>query len=185
MIQFLTLSCFFSTLSSLLSALEMYLKNDMRSKFNLLNDLEVAIGFTSTMMTQQTYSGTTTIFPQVCLWDYCKLFTDQTVDDMKRYFQGGSVAAYQHVAMLKLHYKIAHALDECLATLEEMDDSPNDPPRRRRSQLMLKQSKSQTLHFAKLSTPRSESTIATVDDEYERGGFDGVDVAWRASPIEF
>ena len=57
----------------LLSALEMYLKNDMRSKMNLLNDLEVAIGFTSTMMTQQTYSGTTTIVPQVCLLDYFKV----------------------------------------------------------------------------------------------------------------
>jgi hypothetical protein len=53
----------------LLSALEMYLKNDMRSKFHFLNDLEVAIGFTSTMMTQ-TYSGSTTIVPQVCLKDY-------------------------------------------------------------------------------------------------------------------
>jgi hypothetical protein len=51
----------------------MYLKNDMRSKFVLLNDLEVAIGFTSTMMTQATYSGTTTIVPQVCLVDYLKV----------------------------------------------------------------------------------------------------------------
>ncbi|EED93346.1 predicted protein, partial [Thalassiosira pseudonana CCMP1335] len=77
-----------------LSALEMYLKNDMRAKFNLLNDLEVAVGFTSTMMAQQTYSGTTTIVPQVCLLDYFKLFADQNVDDMKRYFQGGKTAAY-------------------------------------------------------------------------------------------
>ena len=60
----------------LLSALEMYLKNDMRSKFHFLNDLEVAVGFTSTMMTQ-TYSGSTTIVPQVCLKDYflvCDIF---------------------------------------------------------------------------------------------------------------
>lgn len=28
----------------LLSAMEMYLKNDMRSKFHFLNDLEVAVG---------------------------------------------------------------------------------------------------------------------------------------------
>ncbi|KAL7519081.1 hypothetical protein ACHAWX_003878 [Stephanocyclus meneghinianus] len=111
----------------LLSALEMYLKNDMRSKMNLLNDLEVAIGFTSTLMTQQTYSGTTTIVPQVCLLDYFKVVAEQTVDDMKRYFLGGSVAAYQHVVMLKLHYEIAHALNECLATLEELDQSSNDP----------------------------------------------------------
>ena len=54
----------------LLSALEMYLKNDMRSKFHFLNDLDVAVGFTSTMMTQATYSGTTTIVPDTCLKDY-------------------------------------------------------------------------------------------------------------------
>jgi len=71
----------------LLAALEMYLKNDMISKFHFLNDLEVAVGFTSTMMTQ-TYSGTTTIVPQVCLRDFLVLFADQSIDDMKRYFQG-------------------------------------------------------------------------------------------------
>ena len=54
----------------LLSALEMYLKNDMRSKFHFLNDVDVAVGFTSTMMTQTTYSGTTTIVPDTCLKDY-------------------------------------------------------------------------------------------------------------------
>eukprot|EP00804_Cyclotella_cryptica_P004643 CCRYP_006955-RA/>CCRYP_006955-RA protein AED:0.07 eAED:0.07 QI:235/0.75/0.6/1/1/1/5/0/892 len=174
----------------LLSALEMYLKNDMRSKMNLLNDLEVAVGFTSTMMAQQTYSGTTTIVPQVCLFDYFKLFADQSVDDMKRYFQGGSVAAYQHVAMLKLHYKIAHALDECLASLEELDESSHDPPRRRRSQMILNKKIhiQGGLHFAKLETPKCDATLPTVDDEYDRGGFDGVDCAFgpgRTSPVDF
>jgi predicted acylesterase/phospholipase RssA len=59
----------------LLSALEMYLKNDMRSKFHFLNDLEVAVGFTSTMMTQ-VYSGSTTIVPQVCLRDFLVVSVD-------------------------------------------------------------------------------------------------------------
>lgn len=176
----------------LLSALEMYLKNDMRSKFHFLNDLEVAVGFTSTMMTQ-TYSGSTTIVPQVCLKDFFLLFADQSVDDMKRYFQGGSVAAYQHVAMLKLHYKIVHALDECLASLE-FDEAPKDPPRRRRSQLF--QQKGGGLHFTRLESKsniiqlRSDTTspASTVsggyisddehDDEYEQGGFDGVECAF-------
>ena len=65
---------------------------------------KVALGFTSTMMTQ-TYSGTTTIVPQVCLRDFIQLFGDQTLEDMNRYFQGGSVAAYQHVQMMRLHYR--------------------------------------------------------------------------------
>ncbi|KAL7436719.1 hypothetical protein ACHAXH_007375 [Discostella pseudostelligera] len=176
----------------LLSALEMYLKNDMRSKFHFLNDLEVAVGFTSTMMTQ-TYSGSTTIVPQVCLKDYLLLFGDQSVDDMKRYFQGGSVAAYQHIAMLKLHYKIAHALDECLARLE-YDEAPNDPPRRRLSQLHKQKSllsmasfptSGESLLFRKLDdmngTTHSNSVASDgyiIDDEHEKGGFDGVECAF-------
>ncbi len=53
----------------LLAALEMYLKSDMRAKFVFLNELEAAVSFTSTMMTQM-YSGTTTIVPQISISDY-------------------------------------------------------------------------------------------------------------------
>ncbi|KAL7542401.1 hypothetical protein ACHAXR_013404 [Thalassiosira sp. AJA248-18] len=191
----------------LLSALVMYLLNDMRSKFHFLNDLEVALGFTSTMMTQ-IYSGTTTIVPQVCVKDFflasvkvficiresnVTLFSDQSTDDMIRYFQGGAVAAYQHVGMLKLHYKIAHALDECLASLE-FDEAPNDPPRRRRAQLLKQKSTKATnggLHFTMLETKSKkqlpsdttspDSTVSDgymSDDEYEKGGFDGIECAF-------
>lgn len=114
---------------------------------------------------------------------------------MKRYFQGGSVAAYQHVAMMKLHYKIARALDEGLAALE-FDEAPNERPRRRRSQLYKEKSLKRMpvvgggLHFTKLDTkdaiqPISTTSSATTvsdglvsDDEHEKGGFDGVDCAF-------
>ncbi|KAL3826411.1 hypothetical protein ACHAXA_008619 [Cyclostephanos tholiformis] len=181
----------------LLSALEMYLKNDMRSKFHFLNDLEVAVGFTSTMMTQ-VYSGSTTIVPHVCLKDFLLLFQDQSLDDMTRYFQGGSVAAFQHVAMLKLHLKIARALDECLASLE-FDEDPNEPPRRRRSQLFKEKLLGGGLHFTKLDSktmtegqPISITSSATTvseglvsDDEHEKGGFDGIDCAFNPSRRSF
>lgn len=47
-------------------------KSDMRAKFHFLNDVEAAVGFTSTLMTQ-VYGGTTTIVPQVKLIDYIKV----------------------------------------------------------------------------------------------------------------
>ena len=120
---------------------------------------------------------------------------------MKRYFQGGRVAAYQHVAMLKLHYKIAHALDECLASLE-FDEAPDERrPRRRRSQLFKQKSlkaiparspPSGGVRFGKISSHEqlqagsdSTSSATTVsdgyvsDDEHEKGGFDGVDYGNR------
>ena len=56
----------------LLAALEIFLKYDMRAKFHFLNDLEAAIGFTSTMMTQ-TYGGSTTIVPRISFQDYFKV----------------------------------------------------------------------------------------------------------------
>jgi len=56
----------------LLSALELYLKSDIRAKFRFLDEVEAAIGFTSTLTTQ-TYGGSTTIVPQVSLLDYFKV----------------------------------------------------------------------------------------------------------------
>merc|ERR1712194_69843 len=119
----------------------------------------------------QIYSGTTTIVPQVCLRDYLLLFAQQSVDDMRRYFQGGSVAAYQHVAMLKLHYKIAHALDECLASLELEDSSSNASSGGKRARdgheaKTLPQFGKLGLHFTKLESRRSgvTSIASTVSD---------------------
>lgn len=56
----------------LLSALELYLKTDVRAKFKFLDEVEAAIGFTSTM-TNQTYGGSTTIVPQVSFLDYFRV----------------------------------------------------------------------------------------------------------------
>lgn len=46
------------------------------------------------------------------------MFEDPSLDDLYRYYQAGAVAAYEHVAMIKLHYSIANAFDECIAILE-------------------------------------------------------------------
>lgn len=84
----------------------------------------------------------------------------------------------------RLLSRLAHALDECLALLE-LDETPkqNDmPPRRRRSQLMLKQRSQNvvsttpggSLHFTVLDTEITPSSTVTEDDEMENGGFDGV-----------
>jgi hypothetical protein len=56
----------------LLTAVEMYLKNHMKAKLKFLNELEAAVGFTSTMLTQE-FGGSTTIIPQVSFWDYFKV----------------------------------------------------------------------------------------------------------------
>ena len=101
--------------------------------------------------------------------------------------------------MLKLHYKIAHALDECLASLE-FDEAPNEPPRRRRSQLYKEKSLRVMLspaggvHFTQLASKNNQSSINQIsettssastvsdgcisDDELEQGGFDGVQCAF-------
>lgn len=109
----------------LLAALELYLKSDMRAKFHFLNDLEAAVGFTSTMMTQ-VYGGTTTIVPQISISDYFKLFSNPTLPFLEQCFQVGSIAAYRHCAMMKLHYGVSHAIVDCIATLEGKAEASGD-----------------------------------------------------------
>jgi hypothetical protein len=106
----------------LLSALEMYIKNDMRAKFRFLHDLEAAVGFTSSLFTQSTYGGQTTIIPELTLPFYLKIFTNPSLNDMKEYFRVGLTCTYPHIQMIKLHYEIARALDECLVLLESEND---------------------------------------------------------------
>eukprot|EP00557_Chaetoceros_sp_GSL56_P001704 CAMPEP_0176502854 /NCGR_PEP_ID=MMETSP0200_2-20121128/15005_1 /TAXON_ID=947934 /ORGANISM="Chaetoceros sp., Strain GSL56" /LENGTH=903 /DNA_ID=CAMNT_0017902013 /DNA_START=281 /DNA_END=2992 /DNA_ORIENTATION=- len=118
----------------LLAALELYLKNDMRSKFHFLNDLEAAVGFTSTMMTQ-IFHGSTTIVPHVSPLDYFCLFSNPTLPFLKKCFQVGHVATYKHCAMMKLHYSVSDALDECLIIMEKEDGVSSSKPRRRLNQL--------------------------------------------------
>jgi len=101
----------------LLAALELYLKSDMKAKFHFLNDLEAAVGFTSTMMTQ-VYEGTTTIVPQISAFDYFKLFSNPTLPFLKQCFQVGSTGAYRHCAMMKSHYEVSYAIDECLSVIQ-------------------------------------------------------------------
>lgn len=95
----------------------MYLKNDMRAKFVFLRDLDAAVSFTGTMMTQS-FEGSTTIVPQVELRDFFTLFSDPSVKRLYHYLQVGSVAAYQHASMIRCHYRIADALDECIEKLD-------------------------------------------------------------------
>lgn len=118
----------------LLAALELYLKNDMKAKFIFLNDLEAAVGFTSTMMTQQ-FHGSTTIVPQVQFRDYLQLFNDPDPKMIERCMQIGSVAAYQHAAMIRSHYRITDTLDDCLSRLDsnKKDGISSAKPSRRAS----------------------------------------------------
>jgi len=180
----------------LLAALELYLKSDMRAKFVFLHELEAAVSFTSTMWTQ-IYGGTATIVPQVSLSDYFCLFSPATLPFLEKCFQNGSVAAYQNCAMMKLHYSVFRALEECLAILEEEDGS-FIKQRRRRSQISsielksikdksrLTGAKAYSLNTSALPCGSDDSTEASSrhDDEYECGGFDGVNADYTFNKSE-
>jgi hypothetical protein len=104
----------------LLSALEMYLKNDMKAKMTFLNQVDAAVGPISTMFSQE-FLGSTTIVPSARPIDFTKLFTDPSEEDLDHCFQAGAVAAYEHIAMIQQHYRIADAVEECIAKLGSAD----------------------------------------------------------------
>jgi hypothetical protein len=41
------------------------------------------------------------------------------LEDLYHCFQAGSVAAYEHTAMIKLHYSLVDILDDCIHRLDE------------------------------------------------------------------
>ena len=72
--------------------------------------------------------NTTTMVPDV-EWDFFfKIIQDPTYNDLKRYLQGGRVAAYEKTALMKGHYKIALALNEGLARLSEQEGEEGGVP---------------------------------------------------------
>jgi hypothetical protein len=171
----------------LLAALEMYLQTDMKAKMIFLNDLEAAVGFTSTMFTQE-FVGSTTIVPQVsftdyfkvrenwqvsftlvpenisclkssCFFFYAQLFSNPTEKDLHRYFQAGSVAVYEHTAMIKLHYNIADTLDECVAKLENRGNTV-----KRRATVSIPERNVGETNADKPSPPVSETTMMSTSE---------------------
>jgi hypothetical protein len=101
----------------LLAALEMYLKNDMKSKFVFLRDLDAAVSFTGTILTQS-FEGSTTIVPQIRFRDFLTMISDPSVESLYRYNQVGALATYPHAVMIRLHYRLADVLDDCIDKLE-------------------------------------------------------------------
>ncbi len=138
-----------------------------------------------------------------------QLFSDPSLPFLEKCFKLGSVAAYQHCAMMKYHYSVSHALDECLALLEEEDGSLTKPrrrqPRRRQSQLASSIQMSSMANLEERQREKGYSLNASVlphettsrcqesddtadttrhDDEYECGGYDGVDVVYNLQRVK-
>lgn len=56
-----------------------------------------------------------------CTLTSLQLFSNPTLKDLYRYEQAGCVAAYEHCAMVRLHYQVADALDDCLARMDAQE----------------------------------------------------------------
>lgn len=157
----------------------MYLKNDMQSKFVFLNEVEAAVGFTSTLLTQD-FMGSTTIVPHVRFSDYFKLFSNPNLVDLRRYFEAGAVSAYGHLSMISLHYSIADALDDCISKLESGKRKSNlrrFSQTRRKSGGVERKSitgmvddlvREKKIHKQALALQESSETEEEDEDEYER-----------------
>ncbi len=153
----------------LLTALEIYLRSDMRAKMHFLNDLEAALGFTSTMFTQSSYGGTTTIVPRVSVSDYFQLFCNPSLPFLKKCFQVGRVAAFKHCAMMKLHYSVSNTLDECLAILEG-EDGLSEPSRAVSSNHVSTQfySKGYSLNASAFPTDNASTQLYKTESEFSQ-----------------
>mmetsp|Transcript_29882 Transcript_29882/g.45280 ORF Transcript_29882/g.45280 Transcript_29882/m.45280 type:complete len:647 (+) Transcript_29882:126-2066(+) len=113
----------------ILAAMEIYLKMTMKNHFQFLKQIKAEegimlvkgnrtlTGIISDVFTQDT-TGTINKVAPVQLQDYPKAIGQPTVDDMKRYMQGGNIVGYETIAMIRTHYQIINALEECQKKLD-------------------------------------------------------------------
>lgn len=86
--------------------------------------------------------------------------SDPSLEDLYRYFQAGAVAAYEHTAMIKLHYSVADAIDECIQKLdigEMVLSNQQDHPRSILFVPEVKKFPRETLSFSPLARRKVES----------------------------
>jgi hypothetical protein len=102
------------------------------------------------------------------------------LDDLYRYFQAGSVAAYEHTVMIKLHYSLVDILDDCIQRLDQ--DNNNGKKRRQirpRTQITVPGSKERVTieiatseHFSEgpltPSSCKPTKSIFDDDDEFDK-----------------
>lgn len=69
-----------------------------------------------------------------------QLFSDPHINDLYRYFQAGSVAAYEHIAMIKLHYSLVDTMEECVRRLER-NGNKKQRKSRNRTKIFIPESK--------------------------------------------
>jgi hypothetical protein len=84
--------------------------------------------------------------------------------DLYRYFQAGSVAAYEHTAMIKLHYSLVDVLDDCIHRLEKTTKKRRVRPR---TQILMPKTENRATiviaaskHFSEGATPPEKSSTA-------------------------
>jgi len=61
----------------------------------------------------QTFYGHVTLVPAVSVWDFFRLVSDPTIEDMRRYFSGGKQAAWSACSMIQNRMLIDKTLAEC------------------------------------------------------------------------
>jgi hypothetical protein len=95
-------------------------------------------------------------------------------------FQAGSVAAYEHSDMIKLHYSVADALDECIQKLDKSEMAHSN----RRAVLVVPEAKT-IQHESPLGKKRffgarvaSKNVLAPVASYHDESDEDEIEREW-------
>jgi len=106
----------------LLSALELFLKEDMKKSFKVMNELELMpsmFGGDFSFLFLQDFQGTVTLVPNASLRDFCKIISDPSVADLTRFLREGRLTAWRKFSMIRNRLLISHKLNGAIASLSQ------------------------------------------------------------------
>lgn len=107
----------------LLSALELFLKEDMRKNMKVLSELDLVpslLGSDFSFLFLQEYQGHITLVPNASLRDYAKIICDPTVPDLERFLHEGRLTAWRKFSMIRNRVLIGNTISRCIRELSAM-----------------------------------------------------------------
>eukprot|EP00127_Corallochytrium_limacisporum_P004352 Clim_evm35s158 gene=Clim_evmTU35s158 len=111
----------------LLSAMELYLKEDMRRNMRVLGALDLLpamFGFSWSLVFLQDFEGNLTMVPPLRIRDYLRIISDPTYEDEAHYLHQGELVAWQKMSLLKNRISIGQQLVMSMRAVGLPSDDP-------------------------------------------------------------
>lgn len=106
----------------MLSALELWLKEDMKKNMRVLNQLDLVpllLGSDFSFLFLQDFQGQVTMVPDASLRDFAKIISDPSHTDLERFMREGRLTAWRKFSMIRNRQLVGNKLSAAIGEIAQ------------------------------------------------------------------